>query len=317
MITDRIDSTTLLTDEFRNTIIPAPKAVKIEISAKCNFNCWFCAYKDGMRPHAFMDFELYKHVLNKCYDAGFREVGLFYLGEPTLYPHLVEAIKYAKEIGFTYVFFTTNGLPITEKLMNDLIDAGLDSIKFSINSFSNEDLKESTGVGKYDKQLEILRMTRRLRDEKKSTMMIYASSIERQTDEEQEKQEASLVNVKPYVDEHYWLPLYNQASFIKGRNGQKITGGNRGRRENLRPAMPCWALFKTCHITYDGLMAACCFDHNNSFVMGDLKKNTFMECWNSEEFQKLRNAHLTNCVRGTACERCLSDFLEEEDNANS
>ena len=51
--------------------------------------------------------------------------------------------------------------------------------------------------------------------------------------------------------------------------------------------------------------------------MGDLKKNTFMECWNSEEFQKLRNAHLTNCVRGTACERCLSDFLEEEDNANS
>ena len=53
------------------------------------------------------------------------------------------------------------------------------------------------------------------------------------------------------------------------------------------------------------------------FFMGDLKKNTFMECWNSKEFQKLREAHLTNCVKGTACEKCLSDFLNGDNDANT
>jgi hypothetical protein len=38
--------------------------------------------------------------------------------------------------------------------------------------------------------------------------------------------------------------------------------------------------------------------------MGDLKTQSFMEAWNSPDFQKLRQAHLNKDITGTACEKC-------------
>lgn len=302
-ITTRIDATTRLLDNEKSSTPPFPKAVKIEVTNLCNLKCWFCASKDQLRPQKFMDFDLYKTIIDKCYDAGIREAGLFYLGEPLLYPHLVEAVKYAKDKGMTYVFFTTNGLLLNEKLLRDLINAGLDSIKFSLNAFSDDDMKQATQVAGYTKQVENLKMTRRIRDEMGASLRIYASCINRINDELQEKQEEAYETWKPYTDEQYWLPLYNQASFIKGEH-LKIVGGNRGRRDNLRCALPCWAIFKTCHITVDGLMSACCFDHNGHFVMGDLKTQTFEECWNSDRYQWLRQCHLDGKIEGTPCAPC-------------
>ena len=39
MITDRIDAITKISAKYLGTIIPAPKSVKIEITATCNYNC--------------------------------------------------------------------------------------------------------------------------------------------------------------------------------------------------------------------------------------------------------------------------------------
>ena len=42
-ITDRIDRITLLTDDYRSETPPVPKSVKIELTARCDFRCFFCA----------------------------------------------------------------------------------------------------------------------------------------------------------------------------------------------------------------------------------------------------------------------------------
>lgn len=42
MITDRIDQITKITKKYLGTIIPAPKSVKIELTANCNYKCGFC-----------------------------------------------------------------------------------------------------------------------------------------------------------------------------------------------------------------------------------------------------------------------------------
>ena len=49
-ITSRIDRITLLTDEYRSEAPPAPRSVKIELTARCDFQCFFCA-RDARSRH--------------------------------------------------------------------------------------------------------------------------------------------------------------------------------------------------------------------------------------------------------------------------
>ena len=111
--------------------------------------------------------------------------------------------------------------------------------------------------------------------------------------------------ISKYMDEIYALPLYNQAAHIKN-DSWTFSAGNRGRADNMSPPIPCWAVFQEGHINFDGSMNACCFAVSEDFHMGDLKKQSFMEVWNGEKFQKLRSAHLKKDLRGTPCQWCMS-----------
>ena len=87
---------------------------------------------------------------------------------------------------------------------------------------------------------------------------LYASSIA--FDGEQgEKMRAVVEEILPYVDEHYWLPLYGMSGAAKAA-GWKPKPGNPGRLDNMRSEpLPCWAVFTEAHVTADGMLAACCF----------------------------------------------------------
>jgi hypothetical protein len=118
--------------------------------------------------------------------------------------------------------------------------------------------------------------------------------------------EQAVAAILPYVDEHYWLPLYGQAGLTSGAKGTRPTAGNQGRVGALRKPLPCWSLFTEGHITFDGHLSACCFDHDGRFNMGDLNAVSFMDAWHSAPFQALRRANLAEDVAGTVCEKCLA-----------
>ena len=116
-------------------------------------------------------------------------------------------------------------------------------------------------------------------------------------------------HVKPYVDEHYWLPLYSMGSLATQREeelGYKPIAGNQGRLGALRDPLPCWSAFTEGHVTADGYLSACCFDADARWKMGDLKRQGFMEAWHSATFVALRQAHLLKDVTGTPCEECVA-----------
>ena len=307
-ITERIDAITKIPPAYRHEEIPAPRAVKIELTAACDFKCWFCANAKDLRVKGHMEWELYRCLARELRDAGVEELGMFYLGESFLYPRLAWAIIYAKTVGFPYVFLTTNGNLASPARVKDCIEAGLDSLKFSFNWGSAEDCKEITHVDAFARVVQNIKDAQAMRDrifnETGHRCGLYASSI--MFDGEKQKQmEAAIAEIRPYVDEHYWLPLYNQAGHID-EQGRSYTQGNRGRVEALRDPLPCWAAFTEGHITFDGKLSACCFDHNGQFEMGDLTSTPFLEAWNGEAFHALRRAHLNSDVTGTACETCVA-----------
>jgi len=312
-ITSKIDAITHLTEEYRKPILPAPRSVKIELTGRCNFKCTFCARSDRLREQKAMDWGLFTHLLDEMREAGVEELGLFYLGESFMDKRLEDAIKYAKDIGFPYVFLTTNGSLATAERVQTCIVNGLDSLKFSLNYADEDQFEDIARVKKrmFHDMLQNIRDAKKIRDsiEQLSGKRcgLYASYIE-YDGEQGERMKAMAKEMETYVDEIYALPLYNQAGFVTEREkaaGMSPSAGNRGRLENLAEGLPCWAMFSEGHISWDGKLTGCCFSHTPDFDFGDLVETTFMDAWNSDRAQWFREHHLAKNVTGTPCEGCF------------
>ncbi len=310
-ITTRIDRITHLTPEYRSAMPPVPKSVKIELTARCDFECFFCASHTRPREKSDMPWEFYTRIVKELRELGVEQLGVFYLGESFLCDWLPEAIRYAKQdCGYPYVFLTTNGRLATADRMRECMLAGLDSLKFSFNFCGPGQFHDVTRVkaDEYHTVVNNLKDARWIRDYVEVTIGhrcgVYASSI-LYDGEQRSRMKEAVAEILPYVDEHYWLPLYGHAGLTAGASGATPTG-NQGRVDAPRKPLPCWSLFTEGHITYDGRLSACCFDHNLRYHMGDLRHLSFLETWHSQPFQKLREAHLRENVLGTACEKCIA-----------
>jgi hypothetical protein len=189
--------------------------------------------------------------------------------------------------------------------------AGLDSLKWSVNAADEQQFTDVMGVaGKlFHRALDNIEAAHGVRREGGYRTGLYASSI-RYDGAQQARMEALLdARVRPFVDEHYWLPLYSMGAFATRREeelGYRPTAGNQGRIGALREPLPCWSAFTEGHVTADGKLSACCFDANAYWTMGDLTQQSFMQAWNSAAFSALREAHLKRDVRGTVCEACVA-----------
>lgn len=309
MIVNRIDNITAIPDTYRDVLPWCPKSVKIELTARCDFKCFFCATGNKLRETADMDEDLLYRLIAEMREAGVEELGMFYLGESFLFKRLPEAIAHARDLGYPYIFLTTNGRLARPERVRACMEAGLDSLKFSFNWADTDQCREITQVDAFDTVVANIKAAREMRDEVEAATGhrcgLYASSI-RYDDAQHERMVAAVETIEPHVDQHYWLPLYGQAGLTAGARGTHPVAGNIGRIGALREPLPCWAVFTEGHVTFDGHLSACCFDHDGRFKMGDLTQMSFMDAWHSQSFQDLREANLAKDVTGTPCEACIA-----------
>ncbi len=309
-ITDRIDAITKIQETRRVPAPPCPKSVKIELTARCNFKCSFCATGYKLRDKRDMDFDFYVGLVKQLKEAGVEEIGVFYLGESFLLPWLPDAIRAAKDAGIPYVFLTTNGSLAKPDAVERCMAAGLNSLKFSLNYADDDQFKSVAGVKKslFHDMVANVKAARAVRDKGGYDCGLYGSFI-RYDGGQGERMQGLVDELSPYLDQVYALPLYSQADLVsvdeKGR-GWEIRGGNPGRADNMQPPVPCWSLFTEARVTYEGYLSACCFDHDGRFRMGDLRTTPFLEAWNCDKFQDLRRAHLGGDVSETVCKECVS-----------
>jgi len=309
-VTDKIDAVTGIPAGYLNVELPAPISVKIELTARCNFACQFCATGYKLRDKKDMDEGFYLRLLDELKEAGVQEVGMFFLGESFLLPDLPKRIKQAKDAGFEYVYLTTNGSLATSAKVKECMEAGLDSLKFSLNYADEDQFVEISQVkpALFHKMIGNIKNAKSVRDLGGYHCGLFGSYIQ-YTGEQMKKMQPVLDELEPYLDEMYSLPLYSQADHTGASNAEQgwdVRAGNPGRFENMRPPLPCWSLFTETRVTYDGHLAACCFDHDGKFDMGDLNEMSFMDAWNNPEFKKLRYEHLNKNVKGTVCEGCVA-----------
>ena len=313
-ITDRIDKITLIPETHLKTVVPFPRSVKIELTGRCNYRCSFCALAvREKQPTKDMDLGFFKRITKEMRDCGVEEIGVFFIGESFLAPDLlIDAVLWLKRtIEMPYVFLTSNASLAEPKIVAAVMNAGLDSLKWSVNSSNEEDFARVMKVkpALFWKSVQNIKDAYTVRNHLHARTSLYASSIQYDGDQQAKMKDFLEEHIEPYVDQHYWLPLYSMGSFATAREealGYRPTAGNQGRIGALRDPLPCWSAFTEGHVTSAGHLSACCFDASDTWSMANLHETPFTEAWNSMPFQELRAKHLAKDVTGTACEKCAA-----------
>lgn len=110
----------------------SPNYAQIAITNVCNLECKMCFRNFLNLGIKHMEFEKIKKVVDNL--SGVFTVALTGYGEPLIHPRFLDAVRYCKKKSL-YVQTTSNGLLLnTDQKVKELINSGLDSISFSVES---------------------------------------------------------------------------------------------------------------------------------------------------------------------------------------
>lgn len=282
---------------------PFPKTMLLETTNHCNHSCIFCAHSKMTRPHGFIKKELATRILKEAYEAGVREVGLYMFGEPLLDKNLEDYIIYAKELGYSYVFITTNGFLLNQEKMISVIGAGLDSIKFSFNGGTKEHYLFAHGVDAFEiVKNNILALADYRKKQEKDFKIFISSVLTKYTKDDGNEIKNMFGDV---VDDIAVLECHNQGGNMNYEieNALRISDSKNVHSEKGFCFMP----YNRIHVTWEGYLTLCCVDYQNYLIIDDLNKVSLLEAWNSGRFQEIRRRHFKNQLEDTLCYNCLNN----------
>ena len=267
--------------------LPFPLMLDIELTNRCNMRCAMCPTGMGAvkRQSGNMDFYLLRTILNEAakYHAAIRFIRW---GEPTLYPRLVDAVKECKKRNLL-VHINTNGLKMSSLLFMDLMDAGLDSIKFSMQGVNPQGYLEYRRCNEFSELLGKVNLCHELRLQYRTRNPFIQIGTTITTESEEE-----VSQFKRTVD------AYTDAVYIGKTRDLSVVN-------DRRSACQCPEVWTKLSVNWDGRVSACCGDYDNLMPAGHLRDNKLSEIWFGETMENYRKM-LSNYehYKLPLCSRC-------------
>ncbi len=291
-----------------------PFTVSLEPTTACNLRCPECP--SGLRAFTRPTGNLKEDFFRSTIDEMHKELMylIFYFqGEPYINPKFLDMVKYANDKGI-YTITSTNGHFLNDANAKKTIESGLDRMIISVDGTTQEVYENYRKAGKLDNVLEGARnMVKWKRKMKSKTphlifQFLVVKPNEHQIDEvyrlaeEIGIDEVKLKTAQVYDYKHGndLIPTIEKYA----RYAKQADGTYTVKNELLNH---CWKLWHSCVITWDGMVVPCCFDKDAEYRLGDLKKETFKELWQGEEYNNFRKMLLkgrdqidicTNCTEG-------------------
>lgn len=288
-----------------------PISISFEPTTSCNLRCPECP--SGQRAFTRSTGMLSTNFFEQTIDQLHRE--LFYLvfyfqGEPYLHPDFLSMVNYAhrKKI---YTATSTNAHYLTEENAKKTIESGLDRLIISIDGTTQDVYQQYRVGGQLTKVIEgaknIVKWKRELNS--KTPLIVFQFLVVRPNEHQIEEikmlakdigvddvwfKTAQIYNYQS--DPHQLIPVNEKYSrYRKAKNGYEFKG---------KLTNQCWRLWHDPVITWDGIVAPCCFDKDAQHKMGSLNNQTFSEIWQSDAYQHFRSKILKGRVNIEICANC-------------
>ena len=297
--------------DFDNPYPPFPREAFFDITIACNHRCFFCS-NSKVKKKLFLDTKLAIRLMNEFHDNGTTDIALHANGEPFLHKDLALMTSEAKRIGINYVFIDTNGSLADPEKAKPVLDAGMDSIKFSINAGTRESYKRIHGRDHFDKVISNMIWFSKYRKESGLKYGLYVSMVVTN----QTKNEIEILKniIDPYIDEFNIRACSNQGGNMYENNTTEYIDKNNllGSLKKSQFINKCPDIFHRITITPEGYATACVVDFKNYLVVADLNKTTIKKAWHSDVYVNLRKQHISGNLEGLICYNCLNNTDNEK-----
>lgn len=265
---------------LKNVDFAVPIYLDIELTNCCNIQCNMCPVGTGVmkRSKGFMSDEVFLRIVENIKKYHIQGVRFIRWGEPVLHPQFLTWGRILKNENIL-LHFNTNGLLLNEKMIREIIDIGIDSIKFSFQGINDLTYSEMRSGGSYSKLLDNIKMTYRMRDDRKTPYIAVTTTT---TYESEQEIERFYKEISPYCDEvgiGTTLMEYvdvNRMGLSEERSKvyEDFIKKNKGKMLHM-PVCP--EIWDKLSINWDGSVSACCNDYDNMMLVGNILENDLKE----------------------------------------
>ena len=272
-----------------------PLILNIDVTNACNLACKVCPHSFQKMDIGYMDFSLYKDIINECRSYGkLITLNLHLVGEPLLHPKIADMVKYAKETDAAeIVHFNTNAVPLTETMSKNLISSGLDDFTCSVDAATETTFKALKRSSKYTQVEKNIKNFIQIRNKMKYDKPFARVKFMRYHENEHE--------VPLFVEKWNGIADEVQINEVHDWCGLIKMGGD---TPNFKRE-PCPFLWYSLTVNWNGKVSLCCLDWNCKMVVGDFLKNSLHEIWTGEAMKRIRDIHLSGDLSSLPyCNKC-------------
>jgi len=246
-----------------------PRAIQIETNLACNAECPFCPYVHLDRGPKAMEDWVWRKIVDET-----RGLGIVYrpflINEPLSEKRLPEIIRYIKRDPTATVEINTNGGLLNEKRSRDILDAGIDVVRLSVDGFSKQTYDPARPGVDYDTVVRNVHRFVEMREAGGHRVHVEMRMID--MPENKHEQAAYVDYWKPVVDEVLIVPLYRWPW-----EGQE------------KPVLkPCLKIVDEMFFYTDGSAPLCCWDSAGRGIVGNVKEESVLDIWNGRVMAAMR-----------------------------
>ncbi len=318
-----------------------PVCLYLETTNRCNLLCTTCPRTfEELEPPSDMSWELFTSIVDQF--PNIERVVLHGVGEPMMVAELPSMVKYLKDRG-VYVLFNTNGTLMREKKSRELIEAGLDEMRISLDAAEPKAFERVRGRDLFQRILRNIKnfvaLKKRMGAEK-PRLSLWLTGLRETLEQlpafirlahdigvpEVHLQRLVYFESNPIGLARQQSSLFESGDVIEGKyllEAEKIAAGlgvlfdasgagepeaSLRRLEGGTPWSLCRRPWSLMYFTAHGRALPCCVApfsvHGyENFTLGDAKATPLRDIWNGARYQSFREALLSGSPP-QACAGC-------------
>ena len=227
-------------------------------------------------------------------------------GEPTLHPYFLKFLSIAKEKNIL-THMNTNGSKLTDEFISEMIENGLDSIKFSFQGIDQKSYHEMRNIDYFDDLIKVIKSFRDIRGKRKLPYLHASTSITYETPEQVKKFRESMTELVDSISIGRTVFYHADLKSVRLRTHEMETLERLIKEESIVKKHPeCPEVYDKLSINWDGTVTACCDDPNNEMVLGSLADKTVKQIWDSDKLNYYRE--MLAQMRHDELPRCKTCF---------
>jgi MoaA/NifB/PqqE/SkfB family radical SAM enzyme len=291
------------------------KRVVMEVFGGCNYTCQMCPQTNPGRGSNWtrkMPLSQFKKILDQIVPKyGAPQINLEGSGEPTMAKDLPLYIRAVKEKGLK-CFMYCNGARLNGDFMKDVIDAGIDFIRFSIIGYNQEKYLKWMNIDNFDLiKKNILEINNYIKESKSKCQIstYHLITDNNEIDNEIQFYKDNVIN-KLNVTSYIWK-MHNWSGYFSNPNPRIKSS----RKSCGRPFAPEITIRAGGSIGKTAAMVPCCQTlgppNEEKSILGHLDTQSFEEDYFGDKYNELRKAHTDGDFdKIDYCKDC--DFLYED-----